>query len=815
MANNVVTQEQAFDPAEFDTPAVGTGPEEMGQGFDPSEFDTPALSQFADGASPDTAINKSPVDAMDRLRYAAGNKAGVLKDLKKKFEDVQTDSHGNFVVKKDGMWHKVDPKGLGDTDPWDSMEHIVNNIATMGKEAVGDIADNAAKVASGAVTGAIYGTGMGGPWGAAAGAVIGAAMPFLGDGIERGVDAIKDSKVGAAVLGTGGLFVLSAGLRGLTKTKDILTKANVGAILASGAVEGARSTMGRLTDTYEGDWDQQVKDAAVESLLNLGGVAVAAGAKPTATSIVSGLKKAGQTFLNAPEETKQLTAAVIGKTSGAGYGNTYTYLTDPDGVTRMMTQASQGGKASGDSTIQTLHRQNISDIKFIAESADDAVNKIYGNMRQSLLSEEVLPTGRGLKDVVLQDQMNAVQNGFARFLKPELDENGKTFTKILKTEDVLKLINENNGQLPKDVKFDVKTLGRLIAEQRRTGNISEVANSEEAHTEIARMLGTLKRLGSIKQKDGQDGVKQILDYYKVVSDNHYRMRKIGLDEKLPALTRFAANMHENTKSTVSAMFDKGDGVNPFLQMNEQFSTAKDALIDVTKAVRLAESSADKPYHGLLKAISDSRPTASVSAKDGIAAAVRISNEAGMPQVGQAYNRILQRESAKAFSVWAQPKTVALAVGAGSAGGSAAMFHGSPMLAVGLAAAGAATSPVANRTAMNVGLSLAGAARGVGQSEIGQGIGKIVGGATNKVANSMPARLSAETWQSAKEFTTQLALSGKVQQFTQNPALVKQFFSTVVGNSDRARGLTDQLVGHAVDATNPPPPIPMQTEQGGK
>lgn len=202
--------------------------------------DSEPLPEYANGLYPDSAINESPVSIEDRAKLSVGNTAGKLKYLKENYGDAQMTKGGDFVVKdkKEGLWKRVDPEGLGDGDPWKMTKELVGDITEM----VPTAANIGAQIAIGAATAPL--------------------IPVTG---------------GASLAATAGIAgAAGAGLNAL------------------------ETSLGRLVGTYSGSVEDQAKDAAIEGLMSLGGTAVAAGVKPTMRMISNGLSKAGQKLADSP-----------------------------------------------------------------------------------------------------------------------------------------------------------------------------------------------------------------------------------------------------------------------------------------------------------------------------------------------------------------------------------------------------------------------------------------------------------------------------------------------------------------------------------
>lgn len=83
--------------------------------------------------SPDTPLKSSGLVGLDdRLKLSMGNTKGKVDFLKSKagIEDASFNKEGEIVIKKNGIWEKIEKDGLGS-----------GNYASMARELVGDMAD--------------------------------------------------------------------------------------------------------------------------------------------------------------------------------------------------------------------------------------------------------------------------------------------------------------------------------------------------------------------------------------------------------------------------------------------------------------------------------------------------------------------------------------------------------------------------------------------------------------------------------------------------------------------------------------------------
>jgi len=86
---------------------------------------------YANGSSPEAAINKSPLSVVDRFKMGFGNDKGVDSYLKEKFgpENVKQFGNGDFAVKDGDAWYRANPDGRGDGDAWDKTKETLKDYS--------------------------------------------------------------------------------------------------------------------------------------------------------------------------------------------------------------------------------------------------------------------------------------------------------------------------------------------------------------------------------------------------------------------------------------------------------------------------------------------------------------------------------------------------------------------------------------------------------------------------------------------------------------------------------------------------------------
>jgi hypothetical protein len=213
---------QQSAPAEQQAaPASNDFMSRFGKNLDPAQSAPSIYDSSEEGASPETALNVSPVGVADRAAIGIGNQAGALQYLKTKFDDAQVTKEGAIVVKKGNTWHQVDPSGLGGGSLLDKAKEFGKDVSDLG-----DVAANAIGSSVGAAVGlfaggagAIPGAGIGG--GLAATARIQAAK-YLGTYSATPEDELKDIGL-EAILSAGGEGI-ARGIKAVATSKPVVDK---------------------------------------------------------------------------------------------------------------------------------------------------------------------------------------------------------------------------------------------------------------------------------------------------------------------------------------------------------------------------------------------------------------------------------------------------------------------------------------------------------------------------------------------------------------------------------------------------------------
>src|SRR6185436_1809857 len=124
--------------------------------IDPSQI-AEVAPDHSSGLNPTTPINQSTLSMADRLKMSLGNEEGNKAYLMSKPDvgGVTTDPTGALVYQdmNTSLWHRVDPEGGGDGDPWTRTKEIMKDAADIAPAAVKTLGAIGAGIAAAPLTG--------------------------------------------------------------------------------------------------------------------------------------------------------------------------------------------------------------------------------------------------------------------------------------------------------------------------------------------------------------------------------------------------------------------------------------------------------------------------------------------------------------------------------------------------------------------------------------------------------------------------------------------------------------------------------------
>lgn len=506
------------------------------------------LQSYADGQSPLTPINRSPLDLSDRVKLSLGNKVGKLNYLKQRFDGAEIDKHGNFLINDGGSWYRADPDFLGDGDAWQRTKEIIADMA--------DLSD------IGVVTAGQIG-------GAAAGATV--ASPTIA-GVPAA--AIAGGALGAA---------------------------------AGGAL---KSRLGRLVGTYSASPEEEIKDAALEGVLGLGGEVVGLGAKVGMKAIRGAFSRIGESAAN---QSKELLSAAMGQAYGYPRASFRRAMDDPKVLDIADNIIKRGGRSADVNKLnQLVTAEKTAIVSEMAEEAPKALQKQFELGVKEI--EQALP-----KDFSVDLAKTVVDVGdtlaSAGLLKSE-KVGKKTVFSVFNPKELAQQFGTEIDQLPK------------ILSPEMMRNVNMVAKSLNTYSALPKVNG---KLAARKLLEVKNAMNDVFGELIERAPEGSRLKALGADMK-------------NRSNQVFAQRFADAGVGPqYIAMNKKYTELADSAKMLQQLRNTPAMQRDGMMAALIKKLSDQ--SGSYKQLQGEAKALSsLFNKPGSDPV----QRLLDLESASAF-----------------------------------------------------------------------------------------------------------------------------------------------------------------------
>lgn len=411
------------------------------------------MPSYANGLHPETPVNQSPVTLEDRFKLQTGNEPGKIAYLKKRYEDARMNADGDLVVKSGGLWHRVDPTGFGDADPWTVTKKILS--------------------------------GKGG-------------MQAFKDMVSEGAKDVADlADVGAAVLAQGTVGGLAAAGT-LAATANPALAVNVGRVAgaaAAGGVEAYRTSLGRLMGTYQASDEEKLRDVGWETALTLAGEYIPPGAKLLTKGIGKAFEKIADT---AAPSVREHIAMMLSELSGEAPHRLSRAISNAKSVTQEAEKI-WGEVGMGDSNLG-LDIANRKMATLARQGAEQAEEGLYSNYRKGM-ADVIASTPKDFKGdmaaVMKGAQQGLVDQGLGTWEVKNptgniLDLNNKTF-RFLTPDEVV--ANINNGAM---------------------GDLSPTLG-KEARERIGEFMDLLKPFEKADVKEGKQGAHYLMEMRRVLN----------------------------------------------------------------------------------------------------------------------------------------------------------------------------------------------------------------------------------------------------------------------------------------------------------
>lgn len=572
------------------------------------------------GASPRTALNKTPLTAFDRFKLSMGNEKGNIEYLSKRFDAVEPISGetGELAVKKDGKWFRVDPKSGDIRDPWELAKNYINNPG----EFVGDMAD----------LGPI-GIGVGAA--AAAGAALGAAP----------VAAATAAGLGAATL---------------------------------------RTSLGRVIGTYDATPAEQAWDIAFETLLNAGMTKIGLGVKPTASKIAETLGPLAARFKDtvdelAPDTVKRTAAAVaespkaLFKKVFAGYSvgidNFDTMVQNPTKVSSLMRRldAKTGGNVSA--YHDEAARFQLNEVQSIAENSRNIMSQIYGSMKNKILDGVDDSFSANFDDAINTSYREAISKGIGKIVvKSTSKAPGEKdwITGIIKEgaeiESSRSLVGKEAAEYLaknglKNARFQLLSQNEMSSAIKAGAELKDelgfLAADSEAYALIRSFYDDLGKFSGASKRTGRQAAQDLLSFKKIAAERAWSLANSEKAQSLPGVKRILDSSRTEIDKSIRNGLSKSGVGGLFDEMNATYSNLNKEFAPLLQAAERYKKTGDqKVYEGLLSAFL-AKPGKQASKRFAVDAAIEAAEKHGLKAMSKnlanSKLKVQVGEAAKAFN----------------------------------------------------------------------------------------------------------------------------------------------------------------------
>lgn len=378
-----------------------------------------------------------------------------------------------------------------------------------------------------------------------------------GDAWERTKEIANDIFTdNAGAIGSTAAILGSLAAAPATGGASVVAAASAG--LGAGLV---KTSLGRMIGTYDATPEEQLKDVALETVLNAGGQAIALGVKPTAQFMGQALKKGAQKLKGIPEASKEILAKTQGFLSGAGDDVARTWIDKADEVGQALLEHGKGQVSSEAVTTNILQR-NIALTKDIANETRTGLSKWYAGQMDEIVKEAGGKFNPKVADAVKESLSEYAQKGFGEVLP--------------------------NGT------FKLKPLNEILSMQQAEGAVN-VLSDPKGYRVLKEFVNDINRFAGQSSLPGKDGVRQMMAFEQNLGQ---KLRELTLDASenggkavIDMLKGVKTNIQNKILANSSqSLKDAGlakDVAGMFSNIQKQYSVIKDAVNPILDAHTLA------------------------------------------------------------------------------------------------------------------------------------------------------------------------------------------------------------------------------------
>jgi hypothetical protein len=435
--------------------------------------------------------------------------------------------------------------------------------------------------------------------------------------------------------------------------------APIAATLAGAAVIGAASSalttsLGRVLGTYDATPGEQIWDAAFEGIMNAAGVKIAAGVKPTADWIANKalvpMAQFGKT--SAGNVMKKLFA-----TYSVGEQNWDTMVQMPTQVRNLMkSTAAKTGKDIAAYHDDITYNQTET-IKNIAARSGEITSKIYGAMRNKIISGTKDSFRANLDQPLMETYKNAVASGLGFIergvpgTKNYIWAEGNDALEFLAKQPNLKGFKFSMYS-PAEMQNVVKS-GASLAGESGMIDVPYLATDKEAYAMVKDYFNRLDVFANRPNVMGKQAVKDLLDFKKIAGDISYTLANSEKAQALPGIKKILDQARVGIDQQTRDSLEASGTAALFDNMNTTFNKLKQELSPIESAYdQYRRNGNQKVFESLLTRFT-SRPGKNASEKFAIDRMIDASKEHGLNSIVSdltaAKTSLQVAEAAKAFN----------------------------------------------------------------------------------------------------------------------------------------------------------------------
>lgn len=503
---------------------------------------------------------------------------------------------------------------------------------------------------------------------------------------------------------------------------------------ASAAIGGAttallRTSLGRIVGTYDATPAEQAWDLAFETLLNVGGAKVVAGAKPTAAKVSKWIEPLATKFKDVVDDVTPegvtVAAKAVANSPKVMFKKFFSALSVGEDNFDLAVQHTKhlqkimndSYAKNGSSNIAGYHdditSQQATVVKDIAQNSRNILSQVYGKMRNKIMDsvgdnfsadfDEALKSTysdtikKGLGRLVITSQK--VTKGEKDFLtgmaKPDVVED---VSRSLTGTEALEYLAANGLKNAKFAMVPQKELQSAIRQGADLGNeFAVLASDDEAYKLISSYYSDLNIFAGSAKRSGRKAVEALLDFKKLAADKSWSLANSEKAADLPGIKAILDNSRTSMDRSIRAGLDRAGVATQFDKLNKTYSDLSESFAPLLNANHRFKQKPDMKVYETLLGQFLAKPGKQVSKRYAVDAAINAADEHGLTQLSRKMKvdklQIQLREAAKAFNPLKPTgiKDGKIRAGMGIFAAQAALM-GQPALAVALGGGAILTSP---------------------------------------------------------------------------------------------------------------------------